>query len=219
MSPQSTGIETGAMRAVIWAVIRPVRHGLLMAIAAMILGISWAGYLATHHEQLHGGFEKQESALKAQETGMNMHGAESDHHSGELDALHQHSHTGSPAMDAMQRLLRGHIHWMGLGILVTGLLLIVAFTTVKSVWKKALAWTFGIGALVYPVAWILMGFRTVIMGGETAEASVMWLFGPAAGLLLASLVGVFIILLLEMTGWYARAPFCGFFEPGPSPEV
>jgi len=216
-------------------IITPVRHGLLLAVTAMILGVSWAAYLATHHEQLHGGFEKQEAEIKTADTqqkmkdmamhGMSLgaatgllipqahaHGSDEAQHGTHAEAKHQHSHSGSLATDAMQRLLRGHIHWMGLGILSAVMLLITAFTSLKPGWKKLLGWTFGLGALAYPVAWILMGFRTVVMGPEVAEASVMWLFGPAAGVLLASLVGIFGVLLLEMTGLHANAVFSRFFE-------
>jgi len=154
---------------------------------------------------------------QAQAHGDESHGTEqtpTSHH-GSQHAKHQHSHSGSLAMDAMQRLLRGRIHWMGLGIMSAAMLLIVAFTSLKTGWKKTLGWTFGIGALAYPVAWILMGFRTVTMGPEAAEASVMWLFGPAAGLLLASLIAVFGILLFEMIGLHTSALFSRFFESVP----
>ncbi|MDQ6958985.1 MAG: hypothetical protein Q9M24_07750 [Mariprofundaceae bacterium] len=234
-----TETSTQLRRNIMVDLIAPVRHGLFLAITALICGILWAGYLATNHEQLHGGFEKQEAALKAKEMQqMNMEGMSlsmltdklipqahahgNEGHgvkqapvtrSGEQHtAKHQHSHSGSLAKDAMERLLRGHIHWMGLGILSTVLLLVTAFTSLKTGWKKTLGWTFGIGALAYPVSWILMGFRTVTMGPEVAEASVMWLFGPAAGLLLASLIAVFGVLLLETTKWHTNTIFSRFFE-------
>jgi len=123
----------------------------------------------------------------------------------------EHSHSGSLATDAMQRLLRGHIHFMGLGVLVAVLLLVTAFTSLKSCWKKTLGWTFGLGALAYPPAWIIMGFRTVEMGPQTAEASIMWLFGPAVGLLLASMVGLLIVLLIEWLGLQKKAIFRSFY--------
>jgi len=193
----------------------PIRHGLLLSILALILGIGWAGYLALNHEQLHGGFEKQEKMTHREAYASPMvplldaviplaraHGDEP--HTPAATAsreqatpAHQHSHSGSLASDAMERLLRGHIHWMGLGILSAVLLLIVAFTSLRPGWKKLLGWTFGLGALAYPPAWILMGFRTVRLGPEAAEQSVMWLFGPAAGLLLASLIAVLAILVIE----------------------
>lgn len=201
-------------------VLEPIRHGLLLAVTAMICGALWAAYLATQHEPLHSGFEQQE--LVRQATPMNAPGLMQEHEHPPGTSEHtdthanppmaMHSHSGSLAKDAMQRLLRGHIHWMGLGILSAAMLLIVAFTSLKPGWKKALGWTFGIGALAYPPAWILMGFRTVSMGPEAAEASVMWLFGPAVGLLLASMVAVLGVLLIETLGWRQKGIFARFFE-------
>jgi hypothetical protein len=123
----------------------------------------------------------------------------------------QHSHSGSLAKDAMQRLLRGHIHFMGIGVLAAVLLLITAFTSLKTCWKKVLGWTFGLGALAYPPAWILMGYRTVELGPKAAEASVMWLFGPAVGLLLASMSALFVVLLLEAVGMQHRLQILKLF--------
>jgi len=208
-----------------------VYHGLVMAVLALMLGTLWVAYIATHHEQLHGGFEAQEAQLKqAQMQDMNMdslssvhdHLAEtaSNHHHGGSQseaghdhvAGHQHSHSGSLATDAMQRLLRGHIHFMGIGTLVAVLLLIVAFTSLRAGWKKVLGWTFGIGALAYPPAWILMGFRTVAMGPEAAEASVMWLFGPAVGLLLVSILTLLCVLTIEAMQWHEKKLFLFLFN-------
>jgi len=211
----------------------PIRHGLILSILAMIMGVCWAAYLSMNHEHVHGGFERQEAALKSakiQQTepgmvnmildavipqaeahhGHHAHSEGDSEHAGH-SAAHQHSHSGSLAMDAMERLTRGHIHWMGLGALSAVMLLIVAFTSLKTCWKKLLGWTFGIGALAYPLAWILMGFRTVRMGPEAAESSVMWLFGPAAVLLLASMIAVFAILIIEMFHPHRPLPLLSCF--------
>jgi hypothetical protein len=110
--------------------IHPIRHGLMMGIAALIFGALWAAYMATHHEQLHGAFEmQQQEMLSAQvsidDMGMDDMGmgnmdmghahendmADNHHGHGQAQAA-QHSHSGSLATDAMQRLLRGHIHAM-----------------------------------------------------------------------------------------------------------
>jgi len=202
-----------------------VRHGMLLSILALVLGVSWAAYMATHHESLHGGFEKQEQASHAKHASLaqNRHSwlaalvpaamAHGDHETGPATRKHQHSHSGSLATDAMQRLLRGHIHWMGLGILSIAMLLVVAFTSLRPCWKKVLGWSFGIGALAYPPAWIIMGFRTVTMGPEAAEDSVMWLFAPAAALLFVSLVSVCLVLLLEAAGWCNKPFIARFFGP------
>ena len=208
----------------------PVRHGLMLSILALILGIGWAGYLALNHERLHGGFEAQEKTIHreartshalsvtplldailplAMAHGDAQHVPQTTPTPGE-DArpAHQHSHSGSLANDAMERLLRGHIHWMGLGILSAALLLIVAFTSLRPAWKSLLGWTFGLGALAYPPAWILMGFRTVRLGPEVAEQSVMWLFAPTAGMVLLSLVVALGIIAIEAYNLHQRIPLC-----------
>jgi len=226
--------------------IGDVRHGLLMAVLALLCGALWAAYIATHHESLHGGFEEQQQKIQSAhrqhvmaEQGMKdmqmdmmsmeepVHGDHTpamastaghhDHAESMSDNHHdngttghaaedQHSHSGSLATDAMQRLLRGHIHFMGIGVLVAVLLLVTAFTSLKPCWKKVLGWTFGVAGLAYPPAWVMMGFRTVELGAEAAEASVMWLFGPAVGLLLASISAVLVILLLETLSLQHRIP-------------
>jgi len=217
----------------------PVKHGIAMGVLALVFGGLWAAYMATHHEQLHGGFEKQEAAKKSAmvDHGMNTlslaiisnvlipsadaHGDE--HHGANAmggEKVHaQHSHSGSLAMDAMQRLLRGHIHFMGIGMLTIIMLVLVAATELQLCWKKLFGWTFGLGSLLYPLAWILMGFRTVTMGPEAAEASVMWLFGPAVALLIGSLIALFTVLMLEMSGWKNNTLFSRFFLPSPSQSL
>jgi len=196
-------------------ILSPVRHGLIMAVIAMISGALWAGFLATQHTSLHTAFESQlapkQAAIEPAEPMPHGH-VHMEHDSGDHAITTQHSHTGNLAADAMQRLLRGHIHFMGLGVLATALLLLTAFTSLKPCWKKALGWSFGIGALAYPPAWIMMGFRTVVLGPEAAEASVMWLFVPAVGLLLLSMVAILVVLLVEWLNWQYRALFSRLFS-------
>ena len=206
---------------------RHVAHGLMMGVVSLILGIGWAGYMATHHETLHGGFERQETALQQHASSSRMYHSSlpeslistamaHEQHGEAKNNGHQHSHSGSLATDAMQRLLRGHIHWMGLGILSMVMLVVVAFTSLKPNWKNLLGWSFGLGSLAYPSAWIIMGFRTVAMGPEAAESSVMWLFVPAAGLVLVSLVAVLGVLLLETTGLQKTSLAARFFQQASS---
>ncbi|MBL1351813.1 MAG: hypothetical protein COA61_000520 [Zetaproteobacteria bacterium] len=224
--------------------LSPVRHGIAMGLLALILGVCWVAYIATHHEKLHGGFEQAEvqikqtheqKEMKAMQSEMSMdqmdmgksphsHAAgEAAHHdetSGHAHQgqghghgeMHQHSHSGSLATDAMQRLIRGHIHFMGIGLLVILMLGLVASTSLKPCWKSVFAWTFGLGALMYPPAWILMGFRTVELGPEAAEASVMWLFGPGVALLLGSLIALFCVFMLESCGCKKSNLFSWAFE-------
>lgn len=193
-------------------ILLPVRHGLIMAVIALISGALWAGFLASQHTSLHAEFESQQVVIEQSEPITYNHEHGTDMHV----TADQHSHSGSLADDAMQRLLRGHIHFMGLGVLVTALLLVTTFTSVNDCWKKALGWSFGIGALAYPPAWILMGFRTVTLGPEAAEASVMWLFMPAVGLLLLSMSILLAVLMIEWLGWQNKSWLSILFKDCPN---
>jgi hypothetical protein len=168
-----------------------------MAVVAMIFGALWAGFLATQHASLHTKFEQQQLVTEHADHTSHTHDNTAHMHA----TASQHSHSGNLATDAMQRLLRGHIHFMGLGVLTASLLLVTAFTSLRPCWKSALGWSFGISALAYPPAWILMGFRTVALGPEAAEASVMWLFAPAVGLILLSMGILLAALIIEWFGW------------------
>ena len=226
------------MRYSIQTSLNPVRHGLALAVLALITGALWAAFLAVNHEQMHGDFEQQEQTIRHESVKNAMHDMSMDsmnlehgvasaatthsHASGDAQAhaaKGQHTHSGSLASDAMQRLLRGHIHFMGLGVLAAVLLLITAFTSLKPGWKKLLGWTFGVGAMAYPPAWILMGLRTVELGPQAAEASVMWLFGPSVGLLLASMSAVLGILVIEIFSLQSRIPFLSVFFEGETAET
>ncbi|MDX8398536.1 MAG: hypothetical protein R8K49_09500 [Mariprofundaceae bacterium] len=207
--------------------LAPVHHGLGMGLLALIFGVLWVAYIATHHEQLHGGFEAAEAQLKQahlqSEMNMDMMSMETpsqaasahtghNHQGHNHEGVHQHSHSGSLATDSMQRLIRGHIHFMGVGLLVILMLILVASTSLKDGWKKTFAWTFGLGALMYPPAWILMGFRTVELGPQGAEASVMWLFGPAVALLIGSLIALLVAIIIEYTGLQRFTLFAWAFK-------
>lgn len=210
--------------------LMPVHQGIGMGVLALIFGALWAFYMATHHEQLHGAFEDAEAKalqvhMERQAASMKMegmaighvhdHDMHSEHaHTAMPGAISQHSHSGSLARDAMQRLLRGHIHFMGIGLLTVLMLFLVAASGLKRRWKQLFGWTFGLGALLYPPAWILMGFRTVELGPQAAEASVLWLFGPAVGLLIGSLLALFGVMAVECIGLKGIRVFAWAFESG-----
>lgn len=96
---------------------------------------------------------------------------------------------GNPLMElAHTRLVRGHLHAMGLGLATILISLTLAFTTASGRVKSAASVLTGIGGIIYPVAWIVMGYMTPSLGTEAAEASVMFIAGPGVGLVL---LGVF----------------------------
>jgi len=103
-----------------------------------------------------------------------------------------------PAIEiSHERLVRGHIHWMGLGTLAIVVSILLAFLNANVRLKAAASLVTSIGGLLYPVNWIIMGFRTPSMGPELAEQSVTLTAGPSIGLVL---LGILMTIYCLITG-------------------
>lgn len=194
-------------------VIKSVRYGILIGLLCLVFGIGWVFYLVLGHESIHRSLEspiaaennddvnhihpvKFEYIHSNQEEGTDI---EKEGHTHYTKEEHQHSiegehkHTGgehdSPIMElAHERLLRGHIHAMGLGLVAIAVSLILAFTSAGETLKTIVSTLTGIGGFIYPFAWILMGYRTPSLGSDGAESSVMFIAGPSVVLIL---IGIF----------------------------
>jgi len=189
--------------------IRPVRPGILIGLIGILFGISWAFWLVLGHERIH-------STLEASRAALEQPGQESSHHAENqiksVKHLHidgqehmhvkkeaasqenppQHAH-GTGHDDALMelahtRLMRGHLHAMGLGLGAIIISVVLSFTSAQS-WIKTTASLFAaIGGLIYPLAWIVMGYRTPSLGPELAEASVILIAGPGVVLVLSGVL-------------------------------
>jgi hypothetical protein len=110
-------------------------------------------------------------------------------------------HHGSPEMaEAHERLAKGHVHAMGLGILSIAVSMLLALVPASPRSKTFAAACVGTGGLFYPLSWILMGMRTTALGISAAEASVL----PMVGLSVI-LVGLGLVLALAFVlRWLLR---------------
>lgn len=190
--------------------IKPVRYGILIGLLGLVFGIGWAFYLVLGHDKIHKTLE--ERAVKSQEVQsliQLIEPATAHAHSGEshdeqmmdMPGMEEHQHSAmegtkksmdehdSPVMDmAHERLTRGHIHSMGLGLVTIVISLILAFTSAPEKIKNIAPILTGLGGIIYPFAWIVMGYRTPSLGPGTAEESVTMIAGLGAALVL---LGIF----------------------------
>ena len=198
--------------------LRAVSAGLFIGLITLVFGIVWAIYIATQHERIHEILGKSlkpasvsskvipdetygtgvafahERQLKGHGETMEMGGM------GEMEmekpsGLSMHE---DPAIEiSHERLTRGHIHWMGLGTLAIVVSILLAFLNANVRLKAAASLVTSIGGLLYPVNWIIMGFRTPSMGPELAEQSVTLTAGPSIGLVL---LGILMTIYCLITG-------------------
>ncbi|OGQ59368.1 MAG: hypothetical protein A3J24_05230 [Deltaproteobacteria bacterium RIFCSPLOWO2_02_FULL_53_8] len=97
-------------------------------------------------------------------------------------------HEDEAIAQAHKRLTRGHIHAMGLGLIAIAVSLILAFLNAPNGIKAAAAACVGVGGLFYPMSWIIMGVRTVNLGLETAERSVLPIVALSVALVLIGII-------------------------------
>lgn len=110
-------------------------------------------------------------------------------------------HHATPEMEkAHERLAKGHVHAMGLGLLSIAISVLLAFLPASARAKTFAAACVGTGGIFYPLAWILMGMRTTALGIAGAEQSVL----PMVGLSVI-LVGLGLLLAFVYTlKWLLR---------------
>ncbi|MEK7829318.1 MAG: hypothetical protein AAB256_05975 [Deltaproteobacteria bacterium] len=205
-------------------IIKPVRYGILVGLLGLTFGIGWVFYLVLGHESIHKSFEKRaverkepHSLIQLLEPGnAHAHGpekvkprqqdehadmvkqgermtpiSEEDKSKNTIESAHD-----SPIMElAHERLRRGHIHGMGLGLVTIAISFIMAFTGAPDRIKTIAPVLAGIGGIIYPFAWIVMGYRTPGIGSEAAAASVRMIAGIGTALVLLGIftAGVFLL--------------------------
>lgn len=100
--------------------------------------------------------------------------------------------------DGWRYIQRAHFHAQGLGALGVGIILVLGLSWVSASVKKWVALATGVGALLYPFTWLLMGLRIGSMGKQAAHASVDWLAALSIPLFFG---GMMLTLLILFLGW------------------
>lgn len=200
-------------------IIRPVRPGILIGLFGLLFGIGWAFYLVLGHESIHMSMVQkieQRVGQKATMTAPSAEALKANVHIHKDKSLHQHgpvevtAQTEEPAHHpavtgghehdnpmmalAHARLVRGHLHAMGLGLAAILISIVLALTSAPRIIKTLASISIGLGGFIYPLAWIAMGYRTPLFGAEAAEASVVTIAGPGVLLVLAGIITAIIFL-------------------------
>ena len=100
--------------------------------------------------------------------------------------------------DGWRYIQRAHFHAQGLGALGVGIIVVLGLSWVSASVKKWVALATGVGALLYPFCWLLMGLRIGSMGKKAAHASVDWLAALSIPLFFG---GMMLTLLILFLGW------------------
>lgn len=85
-----------------------------------------------------------------------------------------------------------------MGALGVGIIVVLGLSWVSAPVKRWLALATGVGALLYPFTWLLMGLRVGSMGEQAAHASVEWLAAVSSPLFFG---GMMLTVLIVFVGW------------------
>lgn len=153
-------------------IVKPVRHGILIGLVGITFGIVWAFWLALGHDTI---VNKLNSTMKQ-------------------DVVQKEE----VMKVAFKRLGMGHSHSMGLGLLTIAVSFIYAFTGASSKVKGIGSLLSGLGGIIFPIAWIIMGCKTAALGIDGAHAAVTPLAGISVILILSGLVGALVSVIRDM---------------------
>ncbi len=207
--------------------LRPVRYGMLIGLLGLVFGMGWAIWLVVGHERIHKSFEIRmlegawyNSAQPLAPGDVHAHGDEekppteesSMRHDGmpvDEEGSHQHETREpkphfeggheNPIMEISHTRLRwAHIHYMGLGLLTLILSVVLAFTSASARIQGITSVLTGLGGVIYPFAWIVMGYRTPSLGANAAMISAAAIAGPGIALVLLGILTTAFFLLRDI---------------------
>lgn len=196
--------------------LRPVGVGLVLGLLSLFFGVFWAINLTVNHEKIHqrlsdSAFAVIEGKFVINSAQGHDHGAH-DHSSHDHGASSMHVDSGGSSAEEMggmnghdtalmaaahERLSRGHLHAMGLGLLTICVSLLLSLIKAPVKMKTLASACAGIGGFFYPFAWIIMGFRTPSIGAEAAADSVFPITAFSVFLVLA---GILLTLFYTVKG-------------------
>jgi hypothetical protein len=161
--------------------LRPLRHGLGLALLALLFGFGMGIVFGAAEDSIKAGLEEDgRAALQS-------------HYGGDEAAMKK---VTSKAWSYMKR---AHLHAGGMGAAALGLILLLSFLGHPTRGKSMIAIFIGIGALAYPVFWMLAAFAAPGMGSTgAAKESLAWLALPSSSLFVIGAVATTGIL-----GFYA----------------
>ena len=170
--------------------IESVRWGLVLALLSILMGV----YLGIH-------FGKSEDDIKSY---MKAKAVASTHFAGDEAKIE------NAVADGWKYLKRSHEHFQGLGAISIGLVLVIAGSWLKPLFKTLLSIGVSLGGFTYPLFWYLVAYSVPEVGKYAAKESLALMAQFGAGLFAVSFFCVFLVVLL-----YAifRDDLPSFLEP------
>lgn len=168
--------------------LEPVRFGLLLGLLAILYGWSLGAVFGVGEDGIREGFLADAEASRA----LYLEKAKGDGEAAGA-AIKKMDET------AWRYFLRAHLHAGGIGSIAIGGSLLLAFLSASTRLRSAASTLLGLGAVGYPVFWMLAGMRAPGLGSTAvAKEQLQWLAIPSAGALLVGGILTLGLLVAEL---------------------
>ncbi len=163
--------------------LRHQRLGLLLSLLACFSAFALGGVFGAVEDDLKAGLAESAAAVQAEVYG------------GDAAAMK------AVTSKAWAYHKRAHMHWGGIGAATLAISLLLAAVLGAS---NAARWTslaLGLGAVGYPMFWLLAGQRAPALGGTgAAKETLGWLAIPSSGLLLLGTAAALVLIAARFFG-------------------
>ena len=175
------------MSGVVGVDLGPVRFGLLLGLLAVLYGWALGLVFGVNEDGIRERFLADAEASRA--IYLQKAGSEA----GAAEAIRKIDET------AWRYFLRAHLHAGGIGSIAIGASVVLSLLAVGRGPKTAASLLLGVGAIGYPLFWMLAGMRAPGLGSTAAaKESLQWLAIPSAGGLFIGGVITFGLVALDL---------------------
>jgi hypothetical protein len=161
--------------------LRPQRFALLLSMLALLYGFGMGIAFGGFEDNVRGRLERDGRAVLAE-----RYGGDEAKLKSSLDK-------------AWSYQKRAHMHAGGLGSASLVLIVLLALASRPSLVTRGTGALLGIGALGYPLYWMVAGLAAPRMGGTgAAKEAFAWLAMPTAGALVVGTMGTMVVVTLSL---------------------
>ena len=165
--------------------LRPLSVGIVLSLFAVLLGFGLGGAFGAAEDSFKGNLKESAAAV--------------------LDTTYGGDQAKADAVvsKSWSYLKRAHLHAGAIGTAALVMVMLLAMLGPPTRTTQVVSVALGLGSILYPVFWLLAGFKAPGLGGTgAAKDALEWLAIPGAGALLLGTLGTLILTSLAVI----RAP-------------
>lgn len=154
----------------------PLLPGFVLSLCALLMGFSLGGAFGAAEDSIKSTLQSSASAV--------------------LETAYEGDQAKADAVvsKSWSYLKRSHLHAGGIGAAALAMLLLLALLGPPTRATQGVALLLGLGAMIYPLFWMVAGFKAPGLGGTgAAKDALEWMAVPGAGAVLLGTLGTLVL--------------------------